>query len=238
MTNNSDNKEVKEEETTKKEIDSDDTLDTPLNDCETQIISENEDAFCEVNKLNDSDKTLDIIANDLSSITEKVTVIEETSKKTRDEIHQIHKLYYNEYAGRLRKVESELNRYQEIDRGRAFDDILREIARLYSDNAAVVDEISDVRLQKQIRYMFLDLLQLLETNGVSKQESNVGEKRNTKHCQVVERILTEDPLSHDTVAKSLNIGFYVDNRTLIKERIHIYIHEKDTKIQDKDLKEE
>ena len=199
-----------------KETDSDDTSDTPLDDCETQ---EN----AEVNKLNYGDKALCIAADNLSAVAEKITTIEEVSKKTRDEIHQLHKLYHNEYAGRLRKVENELNRYQEIDRGRAFDGILTEIARLYSDNVAVADEISDTRAQKQIRYMFLDLLQMLETNGVLKQESNVGEKRNTRHCQVVERIPTEDPSEHDTVAKSLSIGFYVDNRTLIKERIHLFI---------------
>ena len=161
----------------------------------------------------------------ISLMADKVTVINEVLIKTKDEIHQLHKLYHNEYAGRLRKVESDLHHYQEIEKGRAFDGILNELARLYSDNIAILNEITDEKHYKQLRYMFLDFLQLLESNGVSKQESSIEDKRNAKHCQIAERISTQDPSKHDMVAKSLNVGFYIENRTLIKERIHLYIYE-------------
>jgi len=171
------------------------------------------------------------ISNCLSSVEEKVASIDEILKKTKDELHQLHRLYHNEYAGRLRNVEAELNRYQEIEKGRAFDGILGEIARLYSDNVAAVSGISDERIKKQMGYMFDDFLQLLENNGVTKQESANGDKRNSRHCQVVERVKTTNPDAHDTVVESLNIGFVAENRTLVKERIHLYIYDENANPQ-------
>ena len=172
------------------------------------------------------------IKSRLSHVDEKVISIEASTSKTKDEVHQLHKLYHNEYAGRLRKVESELAHYQNIEKGKAFDGILTEIARLYAENAAAAQEISEPKLQKQMRYMFLDLLQILESNGISIMESKTEDKRNAKFCQVAERVPTDDPDLHDTVAKSVRVGFYIENRPLIKEMIHVYVYDKPVKSDD------
>ena len=176
--------------------------------------------------------TLGDIKSHLSHVDEKVTSIEASTSKTKDEIHQLHKLFHNEYAGRLRKVESELAHYQNIEKGKAFDGILTEIARLYAENFAAADEISEPKLQKQMRFMFLDLLQVLESNGINKMESKMGDKRNAKHCQVTERISTDNPALHDTVAKSVRVGFYIENRPLLKEMVHVYICDEPAKNND------
>ena len=71
--------------------------------------------------------------------------------------------------------------------------------------------------------MFEDIAQVLQANGVLMQKSSAGDKRNTRYCQVVERIPTNIPEQHDTVAKSRGTGFYIENRSLIKEPVDIFL---------------
>jgi len=167
-------------------------------------------------------------SNDLKAIQigvqhleQELISIAESSSKTACEIRDMHKLYHNEFANRLKSMQDELERYREMDRGRAFDGILGEVAKLYTDNESVLDDIEDVKIKKRIRYMFLDIVQILEANGVARQKSNPGDKRNTKHCQVVERVPTDNPELHDTIVRSRSTGFFIDNRPLIKELVDI-----------------
>ena len=74
--------------------------------------------------------------------------------------------------------------------------------------------------------MLLDILDLLEEYGVQRLKSNSGDKRNPRHCQVLERIPTDDPALHDTIVASHNSGFYMENRTIIKEMVDIYLYER------------
>ena len=70
--------------------------------------------------------------------------------------------------------------------------------------------------------------------GMEKLRSEPGEKRNPRHCQILGRIPTGDPAKHDTVAKSYNSGFYIGNRTVIKEVVDIYIYEGAVPIEETD----
>jgi len=155
----------------------------------------------------------------VADIAQKLDGMEAAATKTAAEMRELHKLYHTEFAGRLKKMQDELDDYHEISKGRVFDSILAEIAKLYSDN----EKLTDALESKQLKYMFMDLLQMLENNGVQVQKSKIGDKRNTKYCQIIEQIATDDPELHDTVAESLNTGFYVENRTLVKERVHVNI---------------
>lgn len=150
----------------------------------------------------------------------------EASKKTFTELREIHKLYHNEFAGRLKSMQDELDAYHKADRGHAFDGILSAIARIYGNNETLVNEIADPKTQKHVKYMLLDILDLLEEYGVQRLKSNPGDKRNTRHCQVLERIPTDDPALHDTVVASHNSGFYMGNRTIVKEMVDIYLYER------------
>lgn len=150
----------------------------------------------------------------------------EASKQVFAELREIHKLYHNEFAGRLKSMQDELDVYHKADRGQAFDGILSAIARIYSNNETLVDEISDSKTQKHVKYMLLDILDLLEEYGVQRLKSCPGDKRNARHCQVLERIPTDDPTLHDTVVVSHNSGFYMENRTIIKELVDIYLYER------------
>ena len=131
----------------------------------------------------------------------------EASKKVFVELREIHKLYHNEFAGRLKSMQDELDVYHKADRGQAFDGILSAIARIYSNNETLVDEISDPKTQKHVKYMLLDILDLLEEYGIQRLKSCPGDKRNPRHCQVLERIPTDDPTLHDTVVASHNSVF-------------------------------
>ncbi len=166
---------------------------------------------------------LQVIQAGVERLEQDVKAIAESSGKTAGEVREMHKLYHTEFANRLKSMQDELERYRELEKGRVFDGILGEVAKLYSDNEYVIDEITDDKVKKRIRYMFMDILQILEANGVFKLKSNTSDKRNTRHCQVIERIPTDDPALHDTVAQSRNTGFYVENRSLVKELVDIYL---------------
>jgi len=149
--------------------------------------------------------------------------IAESSVKISGEIREMHKLYHNEFANRLLSMQEELERYHEIDKGRIFDGILTDLSKLYSENFSIADDVADEKIKKRLQYMFLDLLQILENCNVTMQKSKPGDKRNTRHCQVIERITTDNPDLHDTIASIRSIGFYIENRPLIKEMVDVYL---------------
>lgn len=177
-----------------------------------------------------SSKQEDVAAGEMKAEIEKIRhdIAEsaEASKKTFTELREIHKLYHNEFAGRLKSMQDELDAYHKADRGHAFDSILSAIARIYGNNETLVDEIADPKTKKHVKYMLLDILDLLEEYGVHRLKSNSGDKRNPRHCQVLERIPTDDPALHDTIVASHNSGFYMENRTIIKEMVDIYLYER------------
>lgn len=172
------------------------------------------------------DVTADEMKAELEKISRAIAESAEASKKTFTELRDIHKLYHNEFAGRLKSMQDELDTYHKADRGHAFDSILSAIARIYGNNETLVDEIDDPKTKKHVKYMLLDILDLLEEYGVQRLKSNPGDKRNPRHCQVLERIPTEDPALHDTIVASHNSGFYMENRTIIKEMVDIYLYER------------
>lgn len=169
---------------------------------------------------------------ELRKIDAAVTEISAAAQRSAVEIREMHRLYHNEFAGRLKSMQDELDQYHSADRGKSFDGILSAIARIYGNNETLVDEIEDPKIRKHVRYMLLDLSDLLEEYGVLKIRSDIGDKRNTRHCQIVERIPTENPALHDTIAASHNTGFFKDNRTIIKELVDVYFYDKTSPLQE------
>lgn len=161
----------------------------------------------------------------LKQIEGRLESIAGTEQRLFSEVREMHKLYHSEFAGRLKAMQDELEQYRKIDKGRAYDDILAAIARIYGNNETLAEEVSEPRAKKSIRYMLMDIEDLLGVYGMEKLRSEPGEKRNPRHCQILGRIPTDDPTKHDTVAKSYNSGFYIGNRTVIKEVVDIYIYE-------------
>lgn len=161
----------------------------------------------------------------LRQIDGRLESIDGTEQRVFSEVREMHKLYHSEFAGRLKAMQDELEQYRKIDKGRAYDDILAAIARIYGNNETLADEVTEPKAKKSIRYMLMDIEDLLGVYGMTKLRSEQGEKRNPRHCQILGRIPTDDPAKHDTVAKSYNSGFYIGNRTVIKEVVDIYIYE-------------
>ena len=161
----------------------------------------------------------------LEQIGQKLDGIANTEQCIFSEVREMHKLYHTEFAGRLKSMQDELEQYRKIEKGRVYDDILAAIARIYGNNETLADEVAEPKAKKSIKYMLLDLEDLLEVYGMGKLRSAPGEKRNPRHCQILNRIPTDDPEKHDTVAKSYNSGFYIGNRTVIKELVDIYFFE-------------
>ncbi|MDR1149270.1 MAG: hypothetical protein LBK66_11630 [Spirochaetaceae bacterium] len=165
---------------------------------------------------------LQTVQTGIERLERELKIIAEASVKTTGEIREVHKLYQNEFDKRLRFMQGELDKYHERDRGLVFDEILRELAGLYSDNEPFIEKIADNKGKKWISGIFFGILQILEANGVHKLKSKPGDKRNTRHSQIVKLIPVENPDLHDTVASSRSAGFYIENRSLVKERVEIY----------------
>ena len=161
----------------------------------------------------------------MKEIEEKLESMVGTEQRLFSEVREMHKLYHSEFAGRLKAMQDELEQYRKIDKGRAYDDILAAIGRIYCNNETLADEVAEPKAKKSIRYMLMDIEDLLGVYGMEKLRSEPGVKRNPRHCQIFGRIPTCDPAKHDTVAKSYNSGFYIGNRTVIKEVVDIYIYE-------------
>lgn len=161
----------------------------------------------------------------LEQIEVRLESIVGTEQRLFSEVREMHKLYHSEFAGRLKAMQDELEQYRKIEKGRAYDDILAAIARIYGNNETLADEVAEPKAKKSIRYMLMDIEDLLGVYGMTKLRSEPGEKRNPRHCQILNRIPTDDPAKHDTVVKSYNSGFYIGNRTVIKEIVDIYIYE-------------
>ena len=166
-----------------------------------------------------------IDADCLKQIDGRLESIAGSGQRLFSEVREMHKLYHTEFAGRLKAMQDELEQYRKIDKGRAYDDILAAIARIYGNNETLAEEVAEPKAKKSIWYMLMDIEDLLNVYGMTKQRSSQGEKRNPRHCQVLNRIPADDPAKHDTVAKSYNSGFYIGNRTIIKEMVDVYIYE-------------
>jgi len=198
----------------------------PIDDSGSSVAIQNVPETPVVPASTDENAFFDEIRFSLERLADIANGIANSSAKTADDIHGLHKLYHNEFSGRLQSMQKELDAYREIEKGRIYDEILRDIAKIYSDYISIVDNVSDEKVKKHINYMFDDILQVLESYGVSKLQSKLGEKRNTRHCSVREKLSTDDQELHDTVASSRNIGFYLENRTLVKEMVDVYVYSK------------
>ncbi|EJU23637.1 hypothetical protein HMPREF1143_2248 [Peptoanaerobacter stomatis] len=154
--------------------------------------------------------------------------LKDISEKTLIEIREVHKLYHNEYAGRLIKMQKELDEYHEIENGKVFDDILLDVAKLYCDNEQILEVIEDPKIKKQVSYIFEDIEQLLESYGVVRNKSELMTKRNIKTCKIRKTIETNDFNLNDTVAKSVKSGFSKGTRVLIKEDIYVNVYKENT----------
>ena len=162
-----------------------------------------------------------------NELVQSVAEIREASYKSAQSMREMHRLLHEEFAGRLRDMQQELDDYRKKERGFIYDGILAEVASLYCEGLPIVDEINDkvdATLHKKMRFHFERLYDLLESYGATLLHSAVGDKRNPRHSQVMHRVSTTDPELHDTVACSLSAGYYIDNRTLVKEKISVYIY--------------
>jgi len=184
-----------------------------------------------------SNEAEDSVRKLIEQVNSEVNTLASNSTKLSTEMRELHRLYHNEFAGRLRSMQDELERYHEIDRGRIHDGVLGEIARIYSDNEQLIDSAEDPKVRKRIRYLFMDIEQLLESNGVSMIRSEPGSKRNVRFSKIVDKIETSIPELHDKVFRSRSTGFSVDKRPLVKELIDVYIYNPGHTEQENDSEE-
>ncbi|MCL2548977.1 MAG: hypothetical protein FWE76_07435 [Symbiobacteriaceae bacterium] len=172
-----------------------------------------------------STEAIQHIQESLDEVSDSIDEIRNASLQSASSMREMHRLLHTEFAGRLRGMQVELDTYRERDRGFVYDSILSELAQIYSNHCQLLDQ--DYANQQQLVYLFEGLLGILERFGVTLLKSSVGDERNNRHCQVLKRIPTGDESLHDRVAQSYNTGFYIENRTLVREKVDIYIYSPD-----------
>ncbi len=160
----------------------------------------------------------------LAEIELRLDSINSMENRLLTEVREMHKLYHNEFAGRLVRMQDEIERYHKIESGRIFDDILHSLVEIYSTNENLPDEVTEPKANKAVRYMLQDIEDLLEVYGVSRISSKPGDPRDKRHCNVINRIQTDDPAKHDTIARSYRSGFHIGNRAILKEMTDIYVY--------------
>lgn len=149
--------------------------------------------------------------------------MKQLSDRVFSELREIHKVCQNFIAGSLVKAEEELDTYHSIDRGRAFDDVLRNIASIYIDYEDLPEIVGNEKARKRINYMLADILQVLESYGVEIQKSIQGEERKLRLTKTAEYIETDNPELYGKIARSKRTGFRRENDALIKELVSVYV---------------
>ena len=164
----------------------------------------------------------------LKNMTERLDLVDTNGQKLFAEVREMHKLYHTEFAGRLRNMQSELEEYRKVEKGRIFDGILEELATIYGTYENLPEQIEEPKAKKAARYLLEELDELLAAYGVSKWKSTPGDKRSPRFCRVQKRIAAADPAQHDTVAKSYNTGFSIGNRIIVHEMIDVFLYDRST----------
>lgn len=154
----------------------------------------------------------------------------EIARKVEHHASEMNKLYQNEVSGRLQRMHADIEKYREREDNRIFDGILIELANLYSRDHEIIDYATDEKLKTRLSYLFEGLSSLLEKYHVEKLVSQPGDKLNTRHCRVIERVPTDCKENHGLVHKSRSIGFYSGNRTIVKENVDIYYFDENSVI--------
>lgn len=170
----------------------------------------------------------DVHLKEISTLKDDIAELKDMMGRTFSEVKEVHKLYHNEYAGRLGKMQKELDEYHEMANNRIFDDILLDIAKVYCDNEPILDAIEDPKIKKQVGYIFDDIEQVLESYGVQRNKSQIGDKRDIKNTKIQKTVETNAPEFNDTVERSLKSGFSKGNRVLIKEDIYVNVYKENT----------
>jgi hypothetical protein len=145
--------------------------------------------------------------------------------KILGETRELRKLYHNEFAGRLSKMQAELDEYHNMDKGRMFDGIYQEIANVYCSNIAVLDGIGDDKTRRKVSYLFMDIEQILVSGGLTKHETEEGQVPDFRFSQIARRIPTGDAALDKAVARSASPGFRNERRAIVKELVDIYVYE-------------
>lgn len=173
------------------------------------------------------DQLRDIISSAIDEkLSDVLNQISDETKETSSEVKAVRRLYHNNYAKQLSSMQAELDGYHKIDKGRIYEPILRDIAHVVVNSYFVPDIIEDERIRRSFSYVIEELIQMLDDYGAHMQKSEPGEKRNPHYCQIIHRIPTDDPSLHDTIKESHAIGFYVENRPLIREQVDVYAYVK------------
>lgn len=186
-----------------------------------------------------NNKVIEFFQPVTDQITSELESIKENEASLDTEIGELRGLYHEEFAGRLRSMQAELDHYHDLDKGRVYDGILADIARIYDNYEnlpveleAIPEDVrngSDLTSVRQIcrqiedvHYLLSDLRDLLIQYGAAPIRSEPGAMRDLQHTQIIQRVPTDDPARHLTIAQSYNTGFRIDKRTIIKEQVSVY----------------
>jgi hypothetical protein len=102
---------------------------------------------------------------------------EDLAKKVEYHAVEMNRLYHNEFSDRLKKMEMEIEAYRKKEKSLVDDgeQILTEIATLYSRNTDMFNIESSEKLNKRMDYLFEEMKSILERYDVEMLKSANGD---------------------------------------------------------------
>lgn len=124
-----------------------------------------------------------------------------------------------------RRWTKELEEYRSLFRDSVFDDIWKNLGRIYIDILKHLKRKNDPNLTREVEYCALEPIQeMLENNGVTLFTSEPGQKRSFRRTKSRSQQPTADPELDACVVESLLPGFARGTLCLIPEVVESYVY--------------
>lgn len=123
-------------------------------------------------------------------------------------------------------MQKDLDTLKEQMSGEQFDPLLREVAAVYVEYQALLeDESISGRSRQNLRALFEQLADLLTDHDAEIRRSEVGSPRQTRTCKIIDKLPTGDQAKHNTIAASRKPGVIRGRSVLYPEFVDVFIYD-------------
>lgn len=123
--------------------------------------------------------------------------------------------------------------------GEVYNNILKEIATMYSDYQLLLDEENlSAKTRKNLLSLFESMEELLSDYDAEVVRCEVGAPRPTRQCKIINKIAVGDQQMHNTIALSRKPGVMRGKLVLCHEYVDVYVYDPSLKVEEPQTPEE
>lgn len=162
------------------------------------------------------------VKTDVTELLDELRVISKSNSESANELSKLTKLYHTMFADTIQKQNDELESYRRGALKQSVVDILREVAKIYSDNLYNLNNLTEP--MDLLHHVASLLEELLSDRGVEIIVSKEGDSFNRKCARTYEEytITTEDLSKDRVIAETVYPGFLMLGETLLQETVKLY----------------